>query len=143
MPVQFSQGLARAARIAVSGPLRAAAGRADWAAALGLAGLLEDHERVDPGTQAVDRVEPHEQLGLAVDDLVASGPGDRAHEVVAVGEVVVELALGGVRTGADVVERGTGDPALGYQLGGGAGDPLARLPSPPRPRVRPRHGHGY
>jgi hypothetical protein len=41
---------------------------------------------------------------LATEDVVGDGTRDRSHEVVAVGEIVVELALGRVRSGANGVE---------------------------------------
>ena len=78
--------------------------RADRTAALRAARPLEGHERIGPGAQPVERVELREQRGLAAKDVVGDGTRDRSHEVVAVGEIVVELALGRVRSGANGVE---------------------------------------
>ena len=78
--------------------------RADLAAAPRIARLLERYERVGPGAQPVDRVELCEQLGLAGEDVVSSGPGDCAHEGVPVREIVVELALRYACASADIVD---------------------------------------
>ena len=90
--------------------------RADRAAAARLTRLLKCDERIRPGEQAADRVELREQAGLAADDVVADRSRDRAHQIVAVGEVVIQLALGHVCASAYIVERGARHAALARRV---------------------------
>jgi len=100
--------------------------RADWtAAARLLADLILDHE-VEPAVDAGPRVEVVEELALVAEDGVGDDVDDGADEVVAVVEVVVELAAAGAGARSHVVEAHAGSALLGDELCCGLQDPLAR-----------------
>src|ERR1700736_5938023 len=81
-----------------------------------------------------------EKLALRVEDGVDGDVDDGVDEVIAVFEVVVELAAAGAGACPDVVEAHAGGALLGDELGCGLQDPLPRRASLRRCRcVRVRH----
>jgi len=73
------------------------------------------------------RVRP--SLALRVEDGVDGDVDDGVDEVIAVFEVVVELAAAGAGACPDVVEAHAGGALLGDELGSGLQDPLAHRAS--------------
>ena len=67
-----------------------------------------------------------EQLALPVEDEVGGDVDDGVDQVVAVFEVVVELAAAGAGACPDVVQAHTGGALLCEELGCGLEDPFAR-----------------
>src|SRR5579862_829357 len=115
--------------------------RADRAAAACLPVDLELDERVEPAVDAGPGVEVVEEVALEVDDGVGRDVDDGADEVIAVLEVVVELAATGARARADVVEAHAGRAFFGDELGCGLEDPLpGRTPLRGRRCLGPCHG---
>jgi len=81
-----------------------------------------------------------EELALRVEDGVDGDVDDGADEIIAVFEVVVELAAAGAGACPDVVEAHAGGALLGDELGCGLQDPLAHRASLRRcGSVRLRH----
>ncbi len=70
-----------------------------------------------------------EELALRVEDGVDGDVDDGVDEVIAVFEVVVELAAAGAGAYPDVVEAHAGGALLGDELGSGLQDPLAHRAS--------------
>src|SRR2546427_4567682 len=82
-----------------------------------------------PYTTLFRSVQVVEELALRVEDGVDGDVDDGVDEVVAVFEVVVELAAAGASACPDVVEAHAGNALLGNELGCGLQDPLARRAS--------------
>jgi hypothetical protein len=95
------------------------------AAARVLADLMLDHE-VEPAVDASPGVEVVKELALITEHGVGGDVDYGADEVVAVLEVVVELAAAGAGARTDVVEAHAGGALLDDELGCGLQDPLAR-----------------
>jgi len=95
------------------------------AAARLLLDLVLDHE-VEPAVDAGPGVEVVKELALPAEDGVGSDVDDGVDEVVAVIEVVVELAAAGAGACPDVVQAHTGGALLCEELGCGLEDPFAR-----------------
>src|SRR5207245_11273930 len=70
-----------------------------------------------------------EELALRVEDGVDRDVDDGVDEVIAVFEIVVELAAARAGACPDVVEAHARGALLGDELGGGLQDPLARRAS--------------
>src|SRR2546422_2002435 len=100
--------------------------RADRAtAARLLLDLVLDHE-VEPAVDAGPGVEVLKELALPAEDGVGGDVDDGVDEVVAVIEVMVELAAAGAGACPDVVQAHTGGALLGEELGCGLEDSFAR-----------------
>jgi hypothetical protein len=91
--------------------------RSERAASACLTVLLQRDERAEPPVDAGPRVEVIEQPVLREQDRVRRRVDHRTNEIVAVVEVVIELAAAGVGTLADVVEARGRRALLGHQLG--------------------------
>src|SRR3989475_7879662 len=93
-----------------------------------------------PYTTLFRSVQVVEELALRVEDGVDGDVDDGVDEVIAVFEVVVELAAAGAGAYPDVVEAHAGSALLGDELGSGLQDPLAHRASLRRcGSVRLRH----
>src|SRR3989441_8428104 len=104
--------------------------RADRAAATRLLlDLVLDHE-VEPAVDAGPGVEVVKELALPAEDGVAGDVDDGVDEVVAVSEVVVELAAAGAGACPDVVQAHTGGAPLCAGLGCGLGGAVPRRAAP-------------
>src|ERR671918_41516 len=77
---------------------------------------LQLDERVEPAFDSGPGVEPPEQVTLDVQHCVRGDVDDGVHEVVAVVEVVIELAAACARPGSDVVEAHPGGALFGHEL---------------------------
>jgi len=97
------------------------------AGAIALRVLLD--QPVEPTPEVGEAVDLVELRALAVDGLT-DAPGDhRSHQVLLVGEVVVQLALAGAGSLEDLVEPDAPGPSLGHQRGRGVDDALAAAAS--------------
>src|SRR5207247_6942857 len=110
--------------------LRELAGeRAERATAARLPVDLMLDECIEPAVDSGPGVQVVEELALRVEDGVDGDVDDGADEVIAVVEVVVELAAAGAGACPDVVEAHAGGALLGDELGCGLPDALARRAS--------------
>src|SRR5439155_27367752 len=110
--------------------LRELAGeRAERATAARLPSDLMLDECIEPAVDTGPGVQVVEELALRVEDGVDGDVDDGADEVIAVFEVVVELAAAGACACPDVVEAHAGGALLGDELSSGLQDPLAHRAS--------------
>jgi hypothetical protein len=100
--------------------------RSDWTPSASFALLLQRNQRAEPPVNAGPVVQMIQQLVLREQDGVRGGVDDGANEIVAIVEVVIELAAARVGAVADVIEAHRGRALLGHQLGRRLHDPRAR-----------------